>query len=248
MFDFFKKKKVEEDEFTKYENELLNTFEDVSDKYNEKYNDKEKELFELYGECEKITNKVKLLVVSDTNGILDELKFADYIYRHQDYDVCILLGNHKENDMEVILKYVDNRKIFGIRGNYDSTYLDDYKIRDLNGKMITVNGVTLMGMEGTYKYSNAQFPSFTQKESVAFVVNKPKVNILLSYDHGFNPKARMDTENQGLFGLTYYIYKNKVAYHIHAHSKVSKRTDMMNGTKEIATYQFEYIELPLEEE
>ena len=58
----------------------------------------------------------------------------------------------------------------------------------------------------------------------------------------------MDTENQGLFGLTYYIYKNKVAYHIHAHSKVSKRTDMMNGTKEIATYQFEYIELPLEEE
>ena len=35
MFDFFKKKEVVEDEFTKYEKELLNTFEDISDKYNE---------------------------------------------------------------------------------------------------------------------------------------------------------------------------------------------------------------------
>ncbi|MBR4178623.1 MAG: hypothetical protein IKR57_04685 [Bacilli bacterium] len=248
MFDFFKKKEVVEDEFTKYENELLNTFEDITDKYNEKYNDKEKELFDLYGECEKVTNTVKLLVISDTNGILDELKFADYIYRHQDYDVCILLGNHKENDMEIILKYVNNRKIFGIRGNYDSTYLQDNNIRDLNGKMITVNGVTMMGMEGTYKYSNAEFPSFTQKQSIEFVVNKPKVNILLSYDHGFNQNARMDTENQGLFGITYYLYKNKVAYHIHAHNKASKQSTMMNGTKEICTYQFEYLELPIKEE
>ena len=132
MFDFFKKKEVVEDEFTKYENELLNTFEDITDKYN----NKEKELFDLYGECEKVTNTVKLLVISDTNGILDELKFADYIYRHQDYDVCILLGNHKENDMEIILKYVNNRKIFGIRGNYDSTYLQDNY--DGNGRDIQI--------------------------------------------------------------------------------------------------------------
>ena len=57
----------------------------------------------------------------------------------------------------------------------------------------------------------------------------------------------MDTENQGLFGITYYIYKNKVAYHIHAHDKNSKQNTMLNGTREIGTYQFEYIELPIEE-
>lgn len=48
---------------------------------------------------------------------------------------------------------------------------------------------------------------------------------------------------QGLFGITYYLFKNKVPYHIHGHIHNPYRKELLNGTKEISIYMYEYIEL-----
>lgn len=37
-------------------------------------------------------------------------------------------------------------------------------------------------------------------------------------------------------GVTYYLYKNKISYHIHGHLHKSYRKEMLNGTKEICIY------------
>ena len=52
--------------------------------------------------------------------------------------------------------------------------------------------------------------------------------------------------HQVLFGITYYLYKNKVPYHIHGHLHNPYKQEMINGTKEISVYMYEYIELRAE--
>lgn len=43
-----------------------------------------------------------------------------------------------------------------------------------------------------------------------------------------------------LFDITYYLFKNKVPYHIHGHLYNPYRKELF---KEISTYMYEYMEL-----
>ena len=43
--------------------------------------------------------------------------------------------------------------------------------------------------------------------------------------------------------LNIFKKKNKVPYHIHGHIHNPYRNEMVNGTKEISSYMYEYIEL-----
>lgn len=62
-----------------------------------------------------------------------EEKFKKFMEEHSNYDVCLLLGDHNFNDITVILKYINKDKIYGLLGNYDHSYLDEFNIRNLNG-------------------------------------------------------------------------------------------------------------------
>ena len=63
------------------------------------------------------------------------------------------------------------------------------------------------------------------------------------YSKLFVNSKKEDVAHQGLFGITYYLYKNKIPYHIHGHIHNSYKNIMINGTKEISVYMYEYIEL-----
>lgn len=47
---------------------------------------------------------------------------------------------HSTNDISIILKYVDNNKIYVLLGNHDYNYLKEFNINNLNGKIINING------------------------------------------------------------------------------------------------------------
>ena len=248
MFNFFRKKnKIENAE--DYYNYLIE--ESKQDKlktygFNEKNANPEESLHKIFGNCDKFNKSIKMILISDTHNCLNMNEFEQFVDAHRDYDVCILLGDHNSYDIEKILKYIDKSKLYGLLGNHDYNYLSEFDINNLNGNVINIKGVNILGIQGSFKYKPSDFPSFTQQESISFLNEKPKVDILVSHDNRFDSKMIGNPAHQGLFGITYYLYKNKVPYHIHGHLHNPYKQEMINGTKEISVYMYEYIELRAE--
>ena len=245
MFKFFKKNENKEIS-TKEDYDIYlkkTTKKDIPYGLNNKYANQEDKLYQIFGACNNFNNSLKIIAISDTHNDLNFDDFKQFISKHNNYDICILLGDHSSSDIEKILKCVDKTKTYGLLGNHDRNYLTEYAINSLNGQVINIKGVSLLGIEGSYKYKQEDFPSFTQKESIDFLKDKPKVDILVSHDNRFDSTALYDIAHQGLFGITYYLYKNKIPYHIHGHIHNPYKNIMRNGTKEISVYMYEYIEL-----
>ena len=79
-----------------------------------------------------------------------------------------MLGDHYDRDIEIIIRNIDKSKLYGIKGNHDYDYLTYYAIPNINGQIININGVKILGMEGSFKYKPVDFPSFTQDGSIVF--------------------------------------------------------------------------------
>ena len=190
-----------------------------------------------------MNKKVKLLIIADTHGTLNENEFREFISNNY-YDFCIMIGDHYNRDIEIILKYIDKNRLCGLLGNHDYNYLSDYDIFNLNGKVIQVNDVSILGMQGSFKYKSVNFPSFTEEESINFFKDKPSVDILISHDRKLDPyKVNKDPAHQGLIGITNYIYKNKIPIHIHGHIHDNYEKSMLNGTKEISVFGYKIIDI-----
>lgn len=239
LFDLFKKK----DNSLDYYNKLLSIKDDNRYSFEKKYANQENILLKIYGNSRRLENKIKIIVITDTHNTLKEDEFRNFILNSGDYDVCLLLGDFGSNDLPIILRYIDREKIYALLGNHDYNYIKEYELNNLNGNIININGVKLLGIQGSFKYKPSDFPSFSQKESILFLKDKPDVDILVSHDIRFNSMAERDPAHQGMFGITYYLFKNRVPYHIHGHIHNPYKKDMINGTREISSFMYEYIEL-----
>ena len=218
---------------------LLSKEEQQPDIFSAKY---EEYLLKKYGKSDEWNGIVSLLIVSDTHGTLDEESFINDL-KDKNYDGCIMLGDHYNRDIEIIIRNIDKSKLYGIKGNHDYDYLKDYDIPNINGQIININGIKILGMEGSFKYKPVDFPSFTQEESIAFLENKEKVDILVSHDKKFDPEKLRDPAHQGLIGITNYIYKNRVPIHIHGHLHESYKKQWINGTTEYSVFGYEIIKI-----
>lgn len=210
---------------------------------NPKYKNQDNKLLKMYGKCDSLENSIKLIVITDTHGCLNEDDFSDFAKKNKEYDICLLLGDHSSYDIEIVLKYIDKNKIYALLGNHDSNYIEQYNLNNLNGTTIEINGVKLLGIQGSYKYKPTTKGLFTQQESIEFLNNKEKVDILVSHDAPYGLSERNDPAHQGLFGITYYLFKNKVPYCIHGHLHDVSNKKMINNTNVICCYQYNYIEL-----
>ena len=76
-----------------------------------------------------------------------------------------------------------------------------------------------------------------------FLKDQESVDILVSHDNRFDSTMIGNPAHQGLFGITYYLYKNHVPYHIHGHIHNPYRKKLLNGTEEISSFGYEFIEL-----
>ena len=221
MFDFFKSKKEKEAKIEEYYNDII----DESDS-SDRYLNQDSDLLDLFGPAEKNKNKIMIVFVSDTANNLDELRFADYVYRAKDYDACIIIGNTSEKDNNIIKKYVDKNKLYSL------PLIDGIKC--INKEITKINGIDILG------YSEC---SISQAESVIDFNSYPRADLLITYNNKFD-----DNTKTGLFGIKYYIYKNKVTYHVHGESLRQYKNTLYNDTKDIGIFEFEYISFPLENE
>lgn len=245
MFEIFNKlKKYEPEKYYEYltKENILEKLEIIE--FNEsRYKKQDKTLLNLYGKCDSFDKKIKMIIITDTHGCLNEDNFAKFVKKNKEYDVCLLLGDHSNCDIRIILENIDNEKIYGLLGNHDNDYLSKYKIKNLNGNVIEINGVKLLGIEGSYRYKPEKFPSFSQKESIEFLKDKEKVDILISHDSPYGLSGRKDYAHKGLFGITYYLFKQKIPYCIHGHVHDLYTKELINGTKVESCYMYSYLEL-----
>lgn len=229
--------------------ELENRYSNVQDatqvySFQEKFKNQQMLLHEIFGDANVATfNKIKLIVITDTHNTLQEDLLIDIASEHSDYDLCLLLGDHSSQDLDKILKHIDKKKIYALLGNHDNNYIDNLGLNNLNGKVIDINGVKLLGIEGSFKYKPVDFPSFTQEESVKFLKDMPRVDILVSHDGPFDDTKVNNPAHQGLFGITYYLFKNNVKYNLHGHLHDEYQKQLENGTIERCLYSINYIEL-----
>ncbi len=201
-------------------------------------------LFNVFGKArETLPNRIKLLIITDTHNGLNEDLLASTISEHPEYDVCLLLGDHSDNDIKKVLNHVPYDKIYALLGNHDVDYISNYNFKNLNGNIINIKGVKLLGIQGSFKYKPVNFPSFTQEESVNFLKDKESADILVSHDGPFDDSMIIDPAHQGLFGIKYYLFKNKVKYNIHGHLHDEFERVLENGTTEKCLYGVSYIEL-----
>ena len=54
---------------------------------------------------------------------------------------------------------------------------------------------------------------------------------LVSHDTRFNSNSERNPVHQGIFDITYYLFKNKAPYHIHSHIHEPYESTMINGTR-----------------
>ena len=208
----------------------------------------EEKLYKKFGDCRKIQNNINLLIITDTHGLLvHSTSLIDKIRNARNYDLCCVLGDVTYSDYDIILQYIPKEKLVGILGNHDEfEILRHYGINDLNGKIVTINGIRIGGIQGCYKYKQESFPSFTHEESVDFLNKIESVDILLSHTGPLTVESSNDVVHSGLQGITEYLYKNKVPYNIHGHDHSSCNMALKNGTQVLGTYLIEQIDVDRE--
>lgn len=184
---------------------------------------------------------ISLLVIADTHGDLALNKEMQKKIMNQKYDVCCVLGDIHDYDFKIILKHIPKEKIIAILGNHDRfSLLSEYGLDDYNGKVIDINGVKIGAIQGSYKYKDESFPSFTHEESIKILDRMPYVDILLSHDKPLTFDYK-DPAHDGLKGITKYLYAKKVPINIHGHIHQSYLNTLKNGSQIKGVYCVEMI-------
>ena len=184
---------------------------------------------------------ISLLVISDTHGSLSVNEDMHKKLKSKNYDICCILGDIHDSDYEIILKYVPKEKIISILGNHDRfNLLNEFKLIDYNGKIIDINGIKIGAIQGSFKYKNENFPSFSHEESIEFLNSMPEVDILLSHDKPLTADSN-NPVHDGLKGITKYLYDKKVPINIHGHIHKSYLSNLKNGTQVKGVYLIELL-------
>ena len=184
--------------------------------------------------CKEIEKEINILAIADIHYLINEECFQKL--ENLKYDVCLLLGDIKLDYINIIKKYVTGN-IYGVLGNHDGFgILEKANIENIHNKIIDVNGVKIIGFEGSSKYKNGNHPLYTQKESMYIAKKMNEADILISHDSPYF-LYRRDVAHCGLKGITKYIYKNRIGMNIHGHQHLNSSKKLKNGTTVISVYK-----------
>lgn len=189
---------------------------------------------------EEPKHQVKILTIADLHGRLRPKDINMEMF--QEIDAIIMLGDIDYRDYFILRNYIPEEiPVYGIRGNHDAQIqLEDYGIQDIHGKLIEVNGIRIVGWEGSLKYKPSAV-GFTQDESKDFAKMLIKaygknVDYLFSHDAPYNIDT-VDTAHKGLKGISEYMTKTRCK-NIHGHFHQSYKTQ-----KQQCVFGFEQITL-----
>lgn len=188
---------------------------------------------------------LKLIAISDTHGYFafGQDRLPTFLKGVAGYDLCVLLGDIHPYDLVQITELIPKNKILAIRGNHDSFDLYEREgIKEMSGKVVSYKGVSFACIEGSFRYKDRRFPSFSQYESLVVTDRMPYADVLISHDCMFE-HSKNDIAHAGLAGITKYVYEHAPVLHIHGHVHKSYERVYDNGTVEKSVYLCEYLEI-----
>lgn len=199
----------------------------------------------MFGKVNKHNNynSINILVIADCHHLKEE---EIEKVKNLQYDVCLLLGDISGNYLDMILKYVSIEKIYGILGNHDEYgLLESRNMSNIHSKVINVNGVRILGFEGSNRYKVGNVPMYSQEESIKRLKKCEMADILVSHDSPYQLYSKAnDKAHCGLKGITKYLKKNKVYLNIHGHHHINTKSTLSNGTNVIGVYRCAMIQFP----
>ena len=238
MFFWKKEKKFNYDKFIK-KAKKFSSFE------LERYNEYAQYLKENKKQAQTRKLGLKLIVISDTHGhfAFSEDRLPVFLDSVPEYDLCVLLGDIHPYDLKQIVEMIPKERILTIRGNHDEFELYEREgIKEMSGRTVSYKGATFAGVEGSFRYKDRVFPSFTQYESLYQLEDMKRADVLLTHDCMFE-HSKNEAAHTGLIGITRFIYTYAPVWHIHGHLHLSYQKDYDNGTKEKCVYLCEYMEI-----
>ena len=188
-------------------------------------------------------NNIHILVIADCHHLKEEEIVK---VKKLQYDVCLLLGDINGNYLDIILKYVPIEKIYGILGNHDEYgLLESRNISNIHSKVININGIKILGFEGSSRYKIGNIPMYSQEESIKILRKCDIADILVSHDSPYKLYSKAnDKAHCGLKGITKYLKKNKIYLNIHGHHHINTDLTLSNGTNIIGVYRCAVIKFP----
>lgn len=185
---------------------------------------------------------MNIIFIADTHGEIESR--PELLDNLPQYDLCILLGDHSEPELEIIKTKIDPQKLFGVLGNHDLR--DQYinaGIRDLTGAVLTIGNKKIGGIGGSYKYKqNPHYALLTHGESMQIADRYNDIDILVSHDKPYTTDT-IDPAHDGLRGVTHAIYKNNVQLHFHGHLHKPNTVTLTNGCRSRCIYGIEYVKI-----
>lgn len=199
----------------------------------------------MFGKANKHNNynSINILVIADCHHLKEE---EIEKVKNLQYDACLLLGDISGNYLDMILKYVPIEKIYGILGNHDEYgLLESRNISNIHSKVINVNGVRILGFEGSSRYKTGNIPMYSQEESIKILRKCDIADILISHDSPYQLYSKAnDKAHCGLKGITKYLKKNKIYLNIHGHHHINTVLKLNNDTNVVGVYRCAMIQFP----
>ena len=186
---------------------------------------------------------MRILVICDTHfKTLEDIESLEK-YKY-DIDYCFCLGDISLGFL-ITLKRIFNDNIYGILGNHDRfDYLSLANITNMNQTIIELDGLSILGLSGSWKYKDGDHILLSDKESIDIMNQFKQVNILFSHDT-YKDFDKTRWSHQGLLGITKYltpkIFSSKyVDINIHGHNH-KKHNTMFKKTNVIGVFPFAII-------
>ncbi|WPS85284.1 metallophosphoesterase (plasmid) [Brevibacillus halotolerans] len=179
---------------------------------------------------------MKALVLSDLQGI-EYREWMNFINIEPSlFDILLFLGDIDQMLLKAITEKFSSKQKIGVLGNHDFYGdLEYYGIENIHGKSISINGLTIAGIEGSIKYKNEKAPMFTQKEASMICEQLPNADVLISHNSPLGIHDKQDMAHEGFEGVIKYIETKQPSYALHGHQHVDKRT-LLGTTQVVGIY------------
>lgn len=165
---------------------------------------------------------------------IDKIKNIDF--QKENCDVCFTLGDINTETLKAIQNSV-NCSIYTVLGNHDDfADLSELSIEYIDKRKVEMGGFSVVGLSGSSRYKEGNYPMLTQSESIRLSKKLPCANILVSHDSAYGLYGvKSDYAHCGLKGITRYIKKHKPLINIHGHHHENK-VQFYKGTTDICVF------------
>ena len=178
---------------------------------------------------------MRILAISD----IDDLRWKG---EEGDADVLVACGDVADRVILEAAEAFKCRAVFAVKGNHDSSAPFPDPVVDLNLRVVEHEGVTLAGLNGSWKYKPRGHFLYDQHEVDAFLASFPMVDVFVSHNSPRGVHDRNDDVHLGFDGLRDYVLREKPGILVHGHQHADRETDL-GGTRVVGVYGWKVIEL-----